>query len=144
MKQYIGGTSELYEWNFNLLLELIPDVTHIEESTPTVSRVVGGYDLCLRVIERRKYTTTISLCYGLAAQCPLVSDPYVKIRLYHDAKLAEIVAYQNEAKFSPKYEYPNRKMFHINEKRQVNIFLRDLLCHCLAQGHCFIPEGALT
>lgn len=144
MKQYIGGTLELYEWNFHLLLELIPDVTHIEESTSTVSRVVGGYDLCLRVIERRKYTTTISLCYGLAAQCPLILDPYVKIRLYHDAKLAEIVAYQNEAKFSPKYEYPNRKMFHTNEKRQVNLFLRDLLRHCLAQGHCFIPEGALT
>lgn len=144
MKQYIGATLGLYERNFHRLMDLIPGFDRIEESTAAVSQVLNGFDLWLRVIERRKYTTTISLSYGLEVGSPLITDPYVKIRLYHDAKLAEILAYQNETKFSPRYIYPNRKMFQPNEKRHVNLFLAELLCHCLAQGHCFIPEGVLS
>ncbi len=144
MKLYIGETLGLYERNFHRLMDLIPDFGRVEESCSIVSRVIDGFDLWLHVVERRKYTTTITLSYRLAQQYALITDPYVKIRLYHDAKLAEIIGYQNEAKFLPKYAYPNHKMFQPSEKRHVNLFLTDLLRHCLAQGHCFIPEGVLT
>lgn len=59
--------------------------------------------------------------------------PVMEIRLYHDAKVAEVLSSQHTAKLEPSYEYPNIKMHQRNEKQMVNVFLAEWLHFCLQQ-----------
>ena len=56
------------------------------------------------------------------------------VRLYHDAKMAEVVSFQGCAAFLPEYFYPNKNMLQPDEKKQRNIFLGEWLSYCLAFG----------
>jgi uncharacterized protein YqiB (DUF1249 family) len=60
--------------------------------------------------------------------------PVVKVRLYHDAKMAEVISAQNIGSLQPSYRYPNIKMYQKNEKEMVNIFLAEWLQFCLTQS----------
>lgn len=51
----------------------------------------------------------------------------MEVRLYHDAHLAEVLAYQSSRRFLPRYQYPNPQMLHVDEKQQLNLLLRDWL-----------------
>lgn len=51
----------------------------------------------------------------------------MEVRLYHDAHLAEVLAYQSSRRFLAKYQYPNPKMLQVDEKQQLNLLLRDWL-----------------
>ena len=58
----------------------------------------------------------------------------MRIQLYHDAKSAEVVAYQHQSRFHGAYEYPNKRMRARDEKEQLNRFLGEYLSLCLAVG----------
>ena len=94
-------------------------------------------DLVLEVLDRSRYTTTISLTHFLNIDGILVPNPNMRVRLYHDAKVAEVVAYQNHSNFKHRYPYPNPKMLLRREKRAVNQFLAEWLAHCVAMGYRF-------
>lgn len=86
----------------------------------------------LRVVERSRYTTLIQL-----VQRPQLSwgrSPNMRIRMYHDAKSAEVVEYQHQNRFHGSYEMPNRRMRQRDEKAQLNQFLGEYLRYCLAVG----------
>lgn len=87
-----------------------------------------------RVQECAPYTTSLEI--ELAK--PLVQDwapPIISVQVYHDAGLAEVVAVQGIRIKQPKLPYPNPAMLQRDEKRQLNRYLGEILCHCLAQGH---------
>ena len=46
----------------------------------------------LRLHERSRYTTTLTLTYLFDEGGMAVSDPDLQIRIYHDARLAEVQA----------------------------------------------------
>ena len=121
----------LYETNYAKLLPLLPR-----------SDMVGDmlvYLVCddvyqLEIIESTRYTTVITL--GLL-ESEKVADylaPLLTVRLYHDAKVAEVCAVQQISRLKPIYDYPNLRMHQKNEKHQVNLFLGDWLKHCLRHG----------
>ena len=58
----------------------------------------------------------------------------IKVRLYHDARCAEVIEFQGQRRFESVYTYPNVKMRHPDEKAQVNRFLTEFLNLCLAHG----------
>jgi uncharacterized protein YqiB (DUF1249 family) len=58
----------------------------------------------------------------------------MRIRMYHDAKSAEVVEYQHQNRFLGSYEIPNRRMRQRDEKVQLNQFLGEYLRYCLAVG----------
>jgi uncharacterized protein YqiB (DUF1249 family) len=60
--------------------------------------------------------------------------PVVQVRLYHDAKMAEVISAQNIGSLKPSYQYPNTKMYQKNEKEMVNLFLAEWLQFCLTQS----------
>ena len=66
----------------------------------------------------------------------------IEVRIYHDATLAEVIAWQGQRRFKPIHEYPNPKMYQRDEKAQLNAFLGDLLGFCLEKGR--IMENVLT
>ena len=66
----------------------------------------------------------------------LITEPEMSVRLYHDAKMAEVLSYQSTPIVQPSYTYPNKKMHQKNEKAQWNKFLGEWLSHCIKSGCC--------
>ncbi len=87
----------------------------------------------LKITERFKYTSTVEI-----RQRPILSkwvtEPIMSIRVYHDAKTAEVTSYQHHRNFLIKYPVPNTKMYHRDEKQQLNKFLAEWLKLCLEVG----------
>ena len=63
-----------------------------------------------------------------------ILHPKMTIRLYHDARMAEVISNQDIRQVKPRYDYPNNKMHLPDEKEQINIFLKEWLQLCLKLG----------
>ena len=133
---------ELYDRNYDKLMELIPDVRRLEGKF--VFENDDSVELQLSILEHTKYTTTIELTLLLRVNSAWVRDPCLKVRVYHDAQVAEVIAYQNQSHFEPVYPYPNPRMFNRFEKRRLNEFLSRLLDHCIVYGHRYVGEAGAT
>lgn len=123
--------SWVYEYNFQCLIELLPEL----QSPPRLLRsrqgMAGG--LVVEVLEHHKYTTIIKLTQTLPL--PLAAKPVMTVRIYHDARVAEVLSYQHHHRFQPRYDYPNPDMCQRREKQRVNEFLGEWLRFCLANYH---------
>lgn len=60
--------------------------------------------------------------------------PRMNIRLYHDARMAEVISSQDIYQVKPRYDYPNKQMHQQDEKQQINQFLNEWLHLCLEHG----------
>ncbi len=60
--------------------------------------------------------------------------PRMTIRLYHDARMAEVLSTQDIRQVKPRYDYPNSQMHQQDEKQQINQFLNEWLHLCLRLG----------
>ncbi len=98
-----------------------------------------GAHLQLRVSvkERSPYTTFLDIEQAQTAIPTLASRISVlkmSVRVYHDAQLAEVVAFAHLQRVLPHYDYPNPAMHQPDEKAQWNRFLGEWLSHCLQHG----------
>jgi uncharacterized protein YqiB (DUF1249 family) len=94
----------------------------------------------VRLVETFKYTTTLEISQRPAAGRWL-TNPTMQVRIYHDACTAEVTSYQNHRNFQPRYSQPNPRMYHRDEKMQVNRFLGEWLTHCLHAGRSLkVPD----
>ena len=57
------------------------------------------------------------------------------LRIYHDARMAEVVSFNRHRNLRVSYDYPNQRMYQRDEKTQLNLFLGEWLSHCLEYGH---------
>lgn len=126
---------DMYEDNFIKLRKLIPQLEQIEHHC--VSSVPGHLDLHLKIIERSRYTTTLILSYCFEEQQSLQMQPNLKIRVYHDAGLAEVM--------SGRLHHGRLLLEHLpsdalKQKWQLNRFLSKWLKYCLRQRHGFSTE----
>ncbi|TVS11024.1 MAG: DUF1249 domain-containing protein [Gammaproteobacteria bacterium] len=123
--------------NYARLHQLLPELFDRDERTLSLTLPqVADRVLRFRVVERCPYTTTLALDFTRAASDwhPLVPAPRLLVRLYHDARTAEVTAYQGEDRFQGRYDYPNGRMHQPDEKAQLNRFLGEYLALCLAHG----------
>ncbi|HSC68511.1 MAG TPA: DUF1249 domain-containing protein [Cellvibrio sp.] len=90
----------------------------------------------LQVTERSPYTTTLELSRtSMGETSNWLAMPKLTLRMYHDARLAEVLAWEGHKRLRPRYEYPNQAMYQIDEKHQLNRFLGEWLKVCLEHGH---------
>jgi len=129
----------VYERNFRHLLSLVPGLPRLER--PVALEAPGLPAIFLQVAERSRYTLCVVLHQRLGLERRGVRDPSMRVRVYWDARLAEVVAYQGHRHFRPSYPYPNPWMLQRHEKRQVNRFLGEWLGHCLGRGYRCRPAG---
>ena len=87
----------------------------------------------LSVTDVARFTTTLRIEL-LEADHALFRPGFV-VRLYHDAAVAEVLACQHISRFKARYDYPNTDMLLPDEKRQINLLLRDWLKLCAGQGY---------
>jgi len=99
----------------------------------TVIQVSEQHSYRLTVIDVARFTTTLQI--ELVDQHEHYFRPNFVVRLYHDARVAEVLACQQISRFKARYDYPNTDMLQPDEKRQINLLLRDWLKLCAVQGY---------
>lgn len=127
------------EANYARLMRLLPDMREFS-SGRRVALTQGEHQLgvlALDVLEACPYTTTLQLRQELSL--PWLPVPQLEVRVYHDARMAEVVCAENARRLRSIYPYPNSAMHQPDEKAQLNLFLGEWLGHCLACGHELQP-----
>jgi uncharacterized protein len=123
---------DLYENNFIRFKKLAPDLSGLDENS--VSHVAGCLGLHLSVLERSRFTTTLLLTYHFDEAGETVPEPNLKLRIYHDAGLVEVLG--GHLKHGRvKLDHPPADARR--QKWRLNRFLYRWLAYCLYQGHHF-------
>lgn len=128
----LAGLQAMCAANYARLLKLLPALASSDEEHFVVD-VAGAQDVTVKVVERAPYTTIIDICQHTPFS-RWSSAPHFQVRLYHDARLAEVYGSQSTRHFLSSYEYPNVQMHQRDEKFQVNRFFSEWLSLCLANG----------
>ncbi len=123
--------------NYARLMRLLP--AEGDARTVVIADRQPALALRLTVRERAPYTTTVTIIEEPQRRSGLIPPLALEVRLYHDASTAEVIAYQNQAQFWPRYRYPNSRMRAPDEKRQINALLSEVLAAALAHGRSHAP-----
>lgn len=119
----------LCEANYRRLLQLFPDYEH----SNTRQFSAGSARIRLEVTDRGRYTTTLAINLQGNLPAPL-GVRSLDMRVYHDARMAEVIAFQSRRTREPRFRYPNPGMHQRNEKLGQNQFVADFLSFCLSEG----------
>ena len=123
---------DLYENNYMRLRRLVPDLSALPDKA--VSRVPGCLSLHVNILERTKFTTTLSLTYFFEQGKPVLEEPALTIHIYHDDSQVEVL--------TGHLHHGQQRFDHIPEKAikikwKLNRFLYKWLGYCLYLGHSF-------
>jgi len=129
------GLQAACEANYARLMRLLPEMR--EQPGPRQIAVTQGDQMLgvrtLEVILDCPYTSTLRV--SQQHSLPWLPVPQLQVQVYHDARMAEVVAAEHARRFRSIYPYPNLAMHQPDEKAQLNVFLGEWLSHCLACGH---------
>nr|WP_203565444.1 DUF1249 domain-containing protein [Alteromonas profundi] len=120
----------LCELNYSHIMRILPDCDTEKLSYEFAVGKSMTYQIC--IIESARYTSTLTV-QQLTNEMPSYLKPAMTVRLYHDARMAEVINSQNTGVLEPSYDYPNLNMRQRNEKHMVNIFLAEWLHFCLTR-----------
>lgn len=135
-KRYVPDISHLMavcELNYARLQKLFPLMhshDHHQLDVTTERQDFGAVHFTVQ--ERAPFTTHLSIT---RPQHQWSANWQMIVRIYHDAKLAEVIECQAHSRIRAVNDYPNTYMQQPDEKMQLNIFLGEWLQHCLNHGH---------
>ena len=120
------------EANYRRLTKLFPEMATADQRRLGID---GGpaREVVMQVCERGPYTTLLRI-HGESIAPRWLRVPALLVRVYHDARLAEVTACEGERSPWPRQEYPNPRMLQRDEKAQWNRFMGEWLAACLANG----------
>jgi uncharacterized protein YqiB (DUF1249 family) len=127
----LANMHQVCEINYGRLLRLLPDCD--TEDLQYQFKVNASLLYTIKIVECSRYTSTLEMSQKNQMGYEFLR-PVVQVRLYHDAKMAEVISAQNIGSLKPSYQYPNTKMYQKNEKEMVNLFLAEWLQFCLTQS----------
>lgn len=120
--------------NYLRLCKLLPGLSSREHWNYQMPQ--GALELS--VLERSRYTTEVCLkAKSGGGKRSWMAAPQLTVRLYHDARMAEVIAVDGQTPVGDKglgVAYPNPRMQRVDERQQANRFLGEWLGHCLANG----------
>jgi hypothetical protein len=123
------------ESNYQKLLKLIPDLLTLEKTA--IGLAPNNTTLHIAVIESSPYTMTIELSHCFSKNLGEFLEPAVKIRLYLDAQLAEVLSDHVRASVAHVFKNPGLSREIMNYKWRLNYFLQKWLDHCLKKDYQF-------
>ena len=118
--------------NYRRLTRLMPDLRQTDRREFRMFPQGAALIVTFEVTHRSRYTTVLTL--DLPASVRGIGGMRIKIRVYHDARTAEVIEFQGQRRFQAVYDYPNPQMRQPDEKVQVNRFLSEFLNACLRHG----------
>lgn len=125
----------LYESNYIRLAWLVPDLRAV--SGVQVSSIEGDCPLHLSVDESSRYTSTLRLTYMFDDAGVELADPDLQIRVYHDARLAEVQACARWHRHSMLEAMRSELARQLGDRWLRNIMLNKWLDYCVERGHRF-------
>lgn len=132
------GLMALYESNYLRLLQLIPELERIDGCYR--SRVAGDCDLHVEIIERCRYTVTLSLTYYFTTEAGRVADPDMMVRAYLDGQLAESMSVGTGQRHTALRRLLNTHKPELNVRWQRNVVLNKWLDYLGHQGHLILER----
>jgi len=118
--------------NYARLIRLLPSSQETAEYL--IDWQHHAYTVSISRDEEFAYTSTWTLSYWPESSSPWFNPQSFVIRLYHDARMAEVVSLKRRSQLPGRYEYPNDEMHQPDEKYQLNQHLSEWLSHCTSQG----------
>ena len=127
---------EMQEEIYRQLLLLIPD--HVVHYDSFQSRVSGSPLLRMDILERHPYTHFLRLTYEFEENEQRELSPDAHIRMYQDARLAEVTSFNPEqgCKRLAHPWYPHYQLFQRTWRQ--NLALDKWLGYLLHQGHSVV------
>jgi uncharacterized protein YqiB (DUF1249 family) len=132
------GLMALYESNFLRLLRLIPEIGRLDGCFR--SRVAGDCDLHIEILERNRYTVTLSLTYHFKSDKGLLTDPDMTVRVYLDGQLAEAMAIGDKHRHTLLRGLVHEHRRELDARWQRNIVLNKWLEYLSDQGHLILER----
>jgi uncharacterized protein len=125
----------LYESNYLRLRALVGNVRGF--AGRQVSVVAGDCDLHLEVLEHTPYTSKLRLTYVFEDPAGTVADPDLELRVYHDARLADVSACGRWVRHASLEHVRAGIPAQLGERWLRNMLLNKWLDYCLDRGHAF-------
>lgn len=116
----------IYERNYALLMGMFTNLIEQAADETAIFNIPGHGKTRVQVVERCRYTLTMVLTEAYSTK--VVPEISMRVRLYHDAHLVEVIEYQGFTDMLPKYMDLGRgEPQDHQEKRQANLLLHDWL-----------------
>lgn len=126
---------KICESNYQKLFRLIPNLRLLDKAA--IGRGPNKPALHLEILERNPYTLTIELSHFFEQPLSKLIAPAVKIRIYLDAQLAEVIRDNDRPAVDRVYQNPGRALEIQEYKWRLNYFLQKWLDHCLKTEYHF-------
>jgi len=136
-KSFVGLMS-LYESNYLRLLQIVPELERLDGCFH--SRVAGECDLYVEILERCRYTVTLSLTYRFDSETGDCANPDMLVRAYLDGELAESMSLgvRNRNASLPRFNASRSRDLGARWKR--NMILNKWLEYLRDQGHLILER----
>ncbi len=132
------GLMSLYESNFLRLQHLIPEIERLDGYYR--SGVAGACELHVEIVERSRYTVTLSLSYFFYEGELRIADPDMKVRAYLDGQLAEAMSMRGDHRHAELRRMSRVHSQELDTKWRRNIFLNKWLEYLMDQGHLILER----
>ena len=136
-KSFVGLMS-LYESNYLRLQQLIPELNRLDGYYR--SRVAGDCDLHVEILERSRYTITLSLTYFFYEEGVRIADPDMNVRVYLDGQLAESMGFSGEHRHAAFRRLMRMHRAELDARWHRNIILSKWLEYLMDQGHLILER----
>lgn len=130
------GLMALYESNFLRLQRVIPDLDRLDGYYR--SRVAGDCDLHLEIVERSRYTVTLSLSYFFVEDGVRIADPDMHVRVYLDGRLAEAMHFNGDHRHPGLRRLIQAHRYELDLRWRRNMVLNKWLEFLMGQGHLIL------
>lgn len=117
-----------FERNYAALMHMLDELLVFDDGYAEFE--LHGARISVKVLEETRYTFLVELIQHFPQASETIPDLEFRVRIYQDARLAEVVSYQGERYLKARYPVPNISMYHPDEKRQTNLLLYDWLSAC--------------
>jgi hypothetical protein len=131
-----AGLMTLYESNHARMRQLAGNLRRLPESA--ASRSAQDLDLYLLVEERARYTTSLHMTYWFEDGLERTADPDLRLRIYHDARLAEAVSCADAPRHAALRGVWRPAVSAMEQRWNLNILLNKWLEFCLDNHHSFL------
>ncbi len=131
----LSNLMNLCDTNYMLMLRILANKETVGEQRCFFISDFLSYTITVKEVTR--YTSLVRIAQDANVMGKHLAElfrPAMVIRLYHDARMAEVISSQDVYQVKPRYDYPNIKMHHPDEKEQMNLFLKEWLQLCLQLG----------
>ncbi|MDH3266529.1 MAG: DUF1249 domain-containing protein [Gammaproteobacteria bacterium] len=132
------GLMAMYESNYLRLLQLIPELERLDGCFR--SRVAGDCELYVEILERCRYTVTLSLTYYFENDEGRVADPDITVRAYLDGQLAEAMNVCGKHRHTELRRFARLHRRELDARWQRNVVLNKWLEYLSHQGHLVLER----